>query len=115
MNEEKKTFKKWFEEKKEKGEMWIEKNKGAIGFGLGLVTMAGVYMLAEKLDKPKSGSISFTRRLEDADSNVLVGVYYKNRFGREKNPLNILYKNGSDSKTLKELCDNLSEIVYPGD
>lgn len=99
--------------KTEKGKKWIEKNKVAIGFGLGMAAMTGIYMLAKKLDEPKSGCITFTKCLETgAMPNMGVNVYYKNRFGKEKNPLNIRYD--YKSPTLKELCDALNEVVYPG-
>lgn len=105
--------KKWCYEKVEKGKKWIKNNRGAIGFGLGAATVAGLYLLAEKLDEPQSGNITFTRRLEDITPDIRASVYYKNRFGKEKNPLNIRYS--YDEAELKELCDNLNQVVYPGD
>ena len=103
----------WIGQKMRKAENFIERNKGAIGFGMGLATMAGLYLIAEKLDAPKSGAITYTRYLEDDKPNILAGIYYKNRFGKEKNPLSIRYD--YDNANLKALCDNLNEIVYPGD
>lgn len=105
--------KEWCQNKVEKGKKWLKKNKGAIGFGLGAATMTALYLLAEKLDEPKGGNIIYTRRLEDDKPNMMASVYYKNRFGKEKNLLNIRYS--YTYRGLKELCDNLNEIVYPGD
>ena len=105
--------KEWCQNKVEKGKKWLKKNKGAIGFGFGAATMTALYLLAEKLDESKGGNITFTRRLEDDKPDIMASVYYKNRFGKEKNPLNIQY--GYADSELKELCDNLNEIVYPGD
>lgn len=105
--------KEWCQNKVEKGKNWLKKNRGAIGFGLGAATMAGLYMLAEKMDEPQCGAITFTRRLEDETPDIKASVWYKNRFGKEKNPLNIQY--GYADTELKELCDNLNQVVYPGD
>lgn len=105
--------KEWCQNKVEKGKKWLKKNKGAIGFGLGAATISALYLLAKKLDEPKEGVITFTRRLEDDKPDIIASVYYKNRFGKEKKPTNIQYDYASTE--LKELCDNLNEIVYPGD
>ena len=105
--------KEWCQNKVEKGKKWFKKNKGAIGFGLGAATVSALYLLAEKLDEPKSGSITYTRCFEDDKPDIMAKVYYENRFGKWKNPLNIQY--GYTDPELKELCDNLNEVVYPGD
>lgn len=105
--------KEWCQNKVEKGKRWLKKNKGAIGFGLGAATMTALYLLAEKLDEPKSGYINFTRRLGDDKPDIIANVYYGNCFGKAKNPLNIRY--GYADPELKELCDNLNQVVYPGD
>lgn len=105
--------KEWCQNKVEKGKKWLKKNKGAIGFGLGAATISALYLLAEKLDEPTGGIITFTRQLEDDKPDVMVGVHYKNRLGKVKNPMSIRY--GYADPELKELCDNLNEIVYPGD
>lgn len=105
--------KKWCQNKVEKGKEWLKKNKGAIGFGLGAATMTALYLLAEKLDEPQEGNITYMRHLEDGKPDITARVYYKNRFGKEKNPLNIRY--GYTDPELNELCNNLNEIVYPGD
>ena len=105
--------KEWCQNKVEKGKKLLKKNKGAIGFGLGAATMTALYLLAEKLDEPKSGSITYTRCLEDDKPDIMARVYYENRFGKGKNLLNIRY--GYTDPELKELCGNLNEVVYPGD
>lgn len=105
--------KEWCQNKAEKGKKWLKKNKGAIGFGLGAATISALYLLAEKLDEPKEGGIAFTRRSEDDKPGIIASVYYKNRFGKEKNPMSLQYDYADTA--LKKLCDNLNEVVYPGD
>lgn len=105
--------KKWCREKAEKGKEWLDKNKGAIGFGLGAAAMAGFYLIAEKLDEPKKAAITFDRE-EQYDNAVIGRVYYKNRFGKEKQVFAVDYSDDGE-KDLKGICDNLNEIVYPGD
>lgn len=107
--------KEWFKEKLRKGNSWIKKNQGAINFGLGMATMTGIYLLAEKIDEPKTGSIVIAK--DCASNHVLGDVFYENRFGTNKRLITIDYgMAGKETENkLKSFCDGLNEIIYPGD
>ena len=102
----------WLRQRKREFVAWFNKNKGAIGFGAGMAAMAGLYLLAERIEAPKEGNITFTQELTEDKPNVIAHVWYLNRAGKERNPLNIRYR---DDGHLKALYDNLGTVVYPGD
>lgn len=105
--------KEWCQNNLEKGKKWFKENKMAIGFGLGAASMAGMYLLLEKINEPKSGYISYMRRLEEEKPDISAMVFYENRLGKLKQMVNIKYDYADPE--LKELCDNLNRVVYPGD
>lgn len=106
--------KKWCHEKVEEGKKWISKNQRSICFSLGIGTMAAFYLIMEKLNSPKQGAICFGRDENDLD-RAIGQVWYKDQLGREHHFMNIDYEQGDKSAILKKICDNLNEIVYPGD
>lgn len=103
----------WLIKKTEKIEAWFNKNKVIIGFGAGMATMALLSLLAKKIDEPKEGIITFTQELTEIKPNIIAHVCYQNRFGVEKNVINIRYH--ENDPQLKALYDNLGTIMYPGD
>lgn len=108
-----KKQKEWCEEKMEKGMEWVKKNKVSIAFGLGMTAMTGIYLIGKKIDEPKKGTICFTMDLNT--EHVMSDVFYLNRFGKKKHMIAIDYgKQKQSDKNLKVLCDQLNEIVYPG-
>lgn len=90
-------------------------NRGiCIGIPLGALALGVGYFISKKLDKPVSGNITYSHVFSGTDvSGIQASVWYKNRFGMNKNPLNIAYE--LDSDVLKALTDNLNKIYHPGD
>lgn len=107
-----KKQKTWCKDKGKRVEAWFDKNKMAIGFGAGMAAMAGLYLLAEKIEEPKEGSITFTQDLTKDKPNVIAHIWYWTKAGKKRNPFSIRYH---DDGELKALYDNLGTVVHLGD
>lgn len=82
--------KKWCQNQVEKGKKWVNDNKFALGCAAGSIATLGIGM-------------------------ILIGrVLWRNRFGKEYQFMAIDFSDDGE-KDLKRICDNLNEIVYPGD
>lgn len=101
-------------EKMEKGKEWIKENRGTIGYLAGLAVATAGYLVVEKVFEPKKVAICFGRNENNPDQ-AIGQVWWKDRFGKEYHFANIDYGQGDISAELKYMCDDLNEIVYPGD
>lgn len=105
MNEK---IKNGIEKAKEKGKEFVEKNKVALGFAVGAVVAVAGFLIGEKLDEPKSGCIEFDD-FTGPYGDVTGRIFYKNRFGIEKNPLNIGYQ--SDGEDIRKIYDQIDGLI----
>lgn len=103
--------KKWCKNKIEKGKEWFKENRLAIGFGLGSASALASVMLIDKLCEPKEGAIEFIPK-ED-ENYASARIFYKDRFGKEYNPLNIGYD--TTGEAWHDLTNKVMKIEYPGD
>ena len=105
--------KKWCQNQVEKGKKWVNDNKFALGCAAGSIATLGIGMILGKINEPKEGTVIYKRE-EAFDNNVIGRVLWRNRFGKEYQFMAIDFSDDGE-KDLKRICDNLNEIVYPGD
>lgn len=92
---------------------WAEKNKGVIGFGFGMAIMAGLNIITGKIREPKEGTIQFTRN--ENTGHIYGRTYVKNRFGKERRLASIDYGSDENGGLFKDVYDDVTKIMYPGD
>lgn len=101
--------KKWVKENGTKVKDWYDRNKMAIGFGVGCAAATGVMMILGKMSEPVRGYVSFDRE-DQNDNNIIARVWGKDRLDRERELIAIDYSDDGEID-IRNISEKLNDLI----